>query len=203
MPNAAIVNPPSAGPIARLTLELVLLIATALSRSSLATSIGVTSNHVGAASAPAAPRAKVVASRAAGVARRKDTTAAKAIEIALTASCAPSKRRRASTMSANAPAGRVSRNIGKEVAIWTADTIIGLGLRLVINQLAEVSNIAMPTFDSELAIRMTVKAELPNTPQGELTLGDGSGPVMDSLDKWAPPRRRPRDARDARWRTRP
>ena len=106
-------NPPIAGPIARLTLKLALLIAMALSRSSLGTSIGVTSSHAGAASAPAAPRAKVVARRPAGVARRRDTTAAKAIEIALTASCAPSKSRRASTMSANAPAGRVSRNIGK------------------------------------------------------------------------------------------
>ena len=65
------------------------------------------------------------------------------------------------------PAGKVSRNIGNEVAIWTADTIIGLGLRLVINQLVEVSNMAMPTFDAELAIRMTVKAGLLNTPQRE------------------------------------
>ncbi len=122
--------------------------------------------------------------------------------IALTAICAPNSRRRASTMSARAPAGKVSRNIGNEVAIWTADTIIGLGLRLVINQLVEVSNIAMPTFDAELAIRMTVKAGLLNTPQRESALVDGSDLMMDSLDKCAP-RAAGRAAPDRRWRRRP
>ena len=66
-------KPPSAGPIARLMLKLVLLIAMALSRSSLATSIGVIMSHAGAASAPVAPRANEVARRAAGVARCAET----------------------------------------------------------------------------------------------------------------------------------
>ena len=37
-------------------------------------------------------------------------------------------------MSLSAPAGTVSRNIGSVVAICTADTTIGSGLRLVISQ---------------------------------------------------------------------
>ena len=143
------------------------------------TSIGVTDNDAGAASAPAAPRAKVVARRATGVARRKETTVGKRhgdradrdLRAKQQAACVEVNG------SARAPAGKVSRNIGNEVAIWTADTIIGLGLRLVINQLVEVSNMAMPTFDAELAIRMTVKAGLLNTPQREF-LRSWTGPTL-------------------------
>ena len=61
----------------------------------------------------------------------------------------------------------VNRNIGAIVATWTAETISGSGLRLVISQLMAVSNIAMPMLETELATRMTVKATLPNTPQRE------------------------------------
>ena len=106
-----------------------------------------------------------VASSTAGVAQCIVTTAAKTIDIAVTAICAPISIRRASMMSVSAPAGRVRRNIGSVVATWTADTIIGSGLRLVISQFDEVSNIANPTFDAELAISMTVNAKLPKTPQ--------------------------------------
>ena len=106
-------------------------------------------------------------------------------------------------MSASAPAGKVSRNIGNIVATCTADTMIGSGLRLVISQLVEVSNIAVPTFEADLAIRMMVKAGLPNTPHRDPGLADGSDLMLDSLDKGAPPRRRPGGARKGRWRTRP
>ena len=88
------------------------------------------------------------------------TTTAKTIDIAVTASCAPISSRRASMMSVSAPAGRVRRNIGSVVATWTADTIIGSGLRLVISQFDEVSNIANPMFEAELAIRMTRERQI-------------------------------------------
>ena len=136
-----------------------------------------------------------------GVARCSDTTMAKATPITVTASWAPRRRRRASTMSASAPAGSVSRNIGSVVAIWTADTIIGSGLRLVISQLVDVSNIAMPTFDAELAIRMTVKARLPNTPQRDRSLIEASGTgrrVDGQIHSAAPP---VAGARAGTWRT--
>ena len=122
-------------------------------------------SHAGAASAPLPPRQNVVASTTAGVAQCIVTTAAKTIDIAVTAIWAPISMRRASMMSVSAPAGKVKRNIGSVVATWTADTIIGSGLRLVISQFDEVSNIANPTFDAELAISMTVNAKLPKTPQ--------------------------------------
>ena len=86
-------------------------------------------------------------------------------------------------MSAIAPAGNVSRNIGRVMAIWTADTINGSGLRLVMSQLEAVSNIASPMVDTALAMRMTVKAVFANRPQRDFLGGDASGSTMDSLVK--------------------
>ncbi len=117
------------------------------------------------------------------MASRSETTAANTTEIAATKACAPISRRRASTMSAKAPAGSVSRNIGSMVATCTAETIIGSGFRLVISQLIDVSNIAIPTFESELAIRMTVKARLANTFGREGAPADGSELTLASVDK--------------------
>ena len=89
-------------------------------------------------------------------------------------------------MSDSAPAGNVSKNSGRVVATWTAETIIGSGLRLVISQLIDISNIATPTFETELAIRITVNARLPNTPQRESAPAEGSNLTPDSLDKRTP-----------------
>ena len=89
-------------------------------------------------------------------------------------------------MSVSAPAGRVRRNIGSVVATWTADTIIGLGLRLVMSQLVDVSNIANPMFEAELAMRTIVNARLPKTPQRQARRTGASGSTLDSLDKKNP-----------------
>ena len=94
--------------------------------------------------------------------------------------------RRASMMSVSAPAGRVRRNIGRVVATWTADTIIGSGLRLVMSQFDEVSNMANPTFDAELAISMTVNAKLPKTPQRQSLAAGASDLAVNSLDNKIP-----------------
>jgi hypothetical protein len=118
--------------------------------------------------------------------RRCEGAAAKTIDIAVTAICAPINMRRASMMSVNAPAGRVSRNIGKVVATCTADTIIGSGLRLVMSQFDEVSNIANPTFDAELAVSMIVNAKLPKTPQRQTLAAGASDWAVDSLDNKIP-----------------
>ena len=180
--------------------------AMALSRSRFGTSIGVMTSHAGAASAPLPPRQKAVASSTAGVAQCMVTTAAKTIDIAVTAICAPISIRRASMMSVSAPAGRVRRNIGSVVATWTADTIIGSGLRLVMSQFDEVSNIAKPTFDAELAISMTVNARLPKTPQRQSPAAGASDLALDSLDNKIPleereiGRLRPPDL-SVKWRT--
>jgi hypothetical protein len=94
--------------------------------------------------------------------------------------------RRASMMSVSAPAGRVRRNIGRVVATCTADTIIGSGLRLVMSQFDEVSNMANPTFDAELAMSMTVNAKLPKTPQRQSLAAGASDLAVNSLDKRSP-----------------
>src|SRR5271168_3855514 len=160
--------------------------AIALSRSCFGTSIGVMTSHAGAARAPLPPRQNAVASSTAGVAQCIATIVAKTIDIAVTAICAPISILRASMMSVSAPAGRVRRNIGRVVATCTADTIIGSGLRLVMSQFDEVSNIANPTFDAELAISMTVNAKLPKTPQRQSPAAGASDLTLDSLDKKDP-----------------
>src|SRR5271154_6227201 len=158
--------------------------AIALSRSCFGTSIGVITSHAGAAKAPLPPRQNAVASSTPGVAQCIATIDAKAMDIAVTAICAPISILRASMMSVSAPAGRVSRNIGRVVATWTADTIIGSGLRLVMSQFDEVSNIANPTFDAELAISIIVNAKLPKTPQSRAA--GVSDFAVDSLDNKIP-----------------
>ena len=55
----------------------------------------------------------VVSSNAAGVARPKETIAAKATITAMMAISTPIRKRRESMMSASAPAGSVNRNIGR------------------------------------------------------------------------------------------
>ena len=67
------------------------------------------------------------------------------------------------------------------VATWTADTISGFGLSLVISQLIEVSNIAIPTLETALAIRIAVNATLPNTPQREEAGAEPFGAAVDGL----------------------
>src|SRR5271166_2386461 len=96
------------------------------------------------------------------------------------------RSRRGSTTSVSAPAGIVSRNIGAMVETCTADTIRGFGLRLVISQLEAVSNIAAPTADTELAIRMTVKATLANTPQRDGWDVEGPGVEVAWLVTFGP-----------------
>ena len=111
------------------------------------------------------------------------TSAANTIDTTVTASCAPISILRASMMSVSAPAGRVRRNIGRVVAIWTAETIIGSGLRLVISQFDDMSNIANPTFDAELATSITVNARLLKTPHGTSPRAGASELMLESLDK--------------------
>jgi hypothetical protein len=72
------------------------------------------------------------------------------------------------------------------VATWTAETILGSGLRLVISQFVDISNIANPTFDAELAIRTTVNARLLKTPQRQSGPAGASGLTLDWLDKKDP-----------------
>jgi hypothetical protein len=62
-----------------------------------------------------------------------------------------SKRRR-STMSANAPAGRARRKNGRLVAVCMSATMMGDGVNEVINHTAPTSCIQVPMFDTTAAI---------------------------------------------------
>ena len=76
MPMAAMVTPPSAGPMAREMLTPTLLAAIAGGKSSLGTSCGTTACQAGMVSAPAAPMRNVNKSRLPGVAKPSPTIAA-------------------------------------------------------------------------------------------------------------------------------
>src|SRR5579871_1106626 len=104
------------------------------------------------------PSRNDVPSSQGGAAAPADTATANPIETATMPACAAIRSRRGSTTSVIAPAGRVRRNIGRVVATCTAETVSGLGLRLVISQAEAVSNIAKAMLDSEVATRMTTNA---------------------------------------------
>lgn len=54
------------------------------------------------------------------------------------------------------------------------------------SQFDEVSNMANPTFDAELAMSMTVNAKLPKTPQRQSLAAGASDLAVNSLDKRSP-----------------
>ncbi len=101
----------------------------------------------------------------------------------ITGRCVTIRRRRGSTTSVSAPAGKVRRKSGRVVATWTAETSLGLGLRLVIIQAEPVSNIANPTLDSEVAMRMTMKAGLPSRLRRGSALDGVFGSTFSSVVK--------------------
>src|SRR6516164_566201 len=107
--------------------------AIALSSWDFGTSIGAIRSHAGATSAPPTPSRNDVASSHGGLAAPAEIAAANAIETSTIPASTTIRRRRGSTTSVSAPAGRVRRNIGRVVATCTAETILGLGLRLVIS----------------------------------------------------------------------
>ena len=79
--------------------------------------------------------------------------------------------------------GQRERNNVRLTATCTRDTVIGLASRLVINQPDAVSNIAVPTFETRLAVRITVKARWMNGPQREGAGVVGAAAVVGSALK--------------------
>jgi hypothetical protein len=97
--------------------------------------------------------------------------------------------------SASAPAGKVNKNNGRLTATWTMETTIGSALRLVINQPEPVSNIAVPTLETIVAVQITVKATWLNAPQREgADSADATAP-FESMLKPNSDKRRSRPAR--------
>jgi hypothetical protein len=75
-------------------------------------------------------------------------------------------------MSASAPAGIATRNMGSVVATCTSDTMNGSGLRLVISQPEAALNIQAPTFAITVAVQMTAKAGERNGLKGDPTFAE-------------------------------
>ena len=65
-----------------------------------------------------------------------------------------------SMISANAPAGRARRNIGRVPAVWTSETIKGEGAREVMSQPAPTSWIQVPILEKIVAIHKERKAAI-------------------------------------------
>jgi hypothetical protein len=92
-----------------------------------------------------------------GVARPNQTIAAN-IADTIVYTVSPVRRNlRMSRISASAPAGIATRNIGSVVATWTSDTTSGSGLRLVISQPDAALAIQPPMFETTVAVHITAK----------------------------------------------
>src|SRR5579863_6274840 len=157
MPSAPIIKPANAGPMARLILKPTPLRATAARSSSFGTSCGTIACHAGIVRTVAIPDTEINVSSQLGVIQSSHTKVANRAAMATAAICITIRRRRRSTMSANAPAGRLNRNIGKVDAAWTRATVNGSGLRLVISQPAAAFCIQLPILDRTVADQSTVK----------------------------------------------
>ena len=124
--------------------------------------------HAGAVSAAPTPARKVKASNRNAVAWPYATIAAKPAVSSVNPIWAPISRRRLSMMSARAPAGRPSRNIGRLVATCTSDTISGSGSSPVISQPAAAFCIQVPMLETTVATQITVNAVCLNGLQEEV-----------------------------------
>src|SRR6266436_10199992 len=152
-PDAPMMQPPNAGPIARATLIPTTLSVIAAGKSVGRTNSGVIACQTGLLIAVPMPRRKVSESRRAGViwpinARTPTAPAATTIQI-----CMTSSRRRRSTMSASAPAGRANSTTGKLPNVSTSATSTGEGVNEVINHDSPTSCIHVPMFDTTVAIQ--------------------------------------------------
>src|SRR6266478_8055448 len=146
-------KPPNAGPIARATLKPTTVSVIAAGKSVGRTNSGVIACQTGLLIAVPMPRRKVSESRRAGViwpinARTPIAPAATTIQI-----CMTSSRRRRSTMSASAPAGRARSTTGRLPAVSTSATSTGEGVNEVINHDSPTSCIHVPMLDTTVAIQ--------------------------------------------------
>src|SRR5882672_6642603 len=152
-PDAATMRPPKAGPNARAMLMPTPLSAIAAGNSSAGTNSGVIACQAGLLIAVPMPSRKVSESKRVGViwpinARAPIAPAATTIQ-----PCMNSSKRRRSTMSASAPAGRATSTTGKAPAVSTSATSIGEGVNEVINHDSPTSCIHVPMFDTTVAIQ--------------------------------------------------
>jgi hypothetical protein len=121
IPNAPMSTPPRAGPIARLTFTPALFAAIAPSRLLRGTNVGTIDCQTGYMSAVVTPINVTKMSRSTGVTRCIATIMAKAAHSTVPAAWQPSRKRRRSNTSANAPARIANTNKGRLAATCTSE----------------------------------------------------------------------------------
>ena len=160
-PAAATMKPPNAGPIARAMLMPTLLSAIAAGKSEEGTNSGVIA-------------CQTDKSKRDGViwpikANRPIATAMTHIHICMTRS-----KRRRSTTSASAPAGKATRTTGKLPAVSTSATKTGEGVSDVINHASPTSCIHVPMYEATEAIHNARKSDTRSGPQADASLWESS-----------------------------
>ena len=172
MPNAPVITPLNAGPIARLILMPTLLAATAAPRSRRGTSSGTIDCHAGAVSALPKLMTNMNASSETGVTNRKVTIAANTADTSMMPNSTAIRNRRLSGKDCTLP-------VKFPVATWTSDTISGSLSKLVINHAAAALYIQPPIFATTVAVQMTVYVRLRNGRQAEaVVLASSLRPCM-------------------------
>src|SRR5882672_9802868 len=152
-PPATMIRPASAGPIARAMLIATLPSPMAAGNSSRGTVSGMMACHAGRSMALPAPMASVITSSIQGWMTPVIVSTPSKPVVRNHHTCAMSRIRRRSKMSASAPAGSASRNSGSVVAACTSETMSGEGASSVISHAAAESCIQVPMLEATSAIQ--------------------------------------------------
>src|SRR6266404_5628144 len=152
-PPATMITPARAGPIARAMLIAMLPRPIAAGSSSRGTVSGMRACQAGKSIALPVPMASVITSSIHGWITPVIVSTPSNAVVRNHHTCAMSRIRRRSKMSARAPAGSASRNSGSVVAAWTSETRRGEGASSVISHAAAASCIQVPMLDATSAIQ--------------------------------------------------
>gem|GEM_PF-6896637 len=143
-PAAATTIPPSAGPVARATLNPAEFNATAEACRGVETTSGVIACQAGSFMTAPSPRKNVNTSSVHGLTTCHNVSPPRAAAATTIQPCVNSRSRRRSTMSASAPAGSTTKKTGIADAPCTRLTISGDVVSCVISQPAPTFCIHVP-----------------------------------------------------------
>src|SRR5580698_2581386 len=166
-PAMAITIPPSAGPTARATLNPTEFNATAGACCAGETISGVMACHAGSFITAPRPSTNVNPSRIQGVTFPNSVKMPSSAAAATIQPWVISRKRRRSTMSASAPAGKMTRKTGSVVAACTRPTMNGDIVSWVISQPEPTFCIQVPVYEITAATQSERKRGSPNGAQAE------------------------------------
>src|SRR5580692_2550156 len=152
-PAIAITIPPNAGPTARATLKPTEFKATAGACCRGETTSGVMACHAGSFMTAPRPSKNGNSNRIHGVTFPSSVKTPSSAAATTIQPCVISSNRRRSTMSASAPAGKMTRKTGNVVAACTKPTINGDMVNWVISQPAPTFCIQVPVYEINDAIQ--------------------------------------------------